>query len=201
MLGKLIGTGTLFAPPQLADFDSTRFKSPALTLTAAVSPAARTPTGQLRDIATSYAKAMYAQAPAPRLADACTARENGVSSVLNKTLKPLAASKPPFHPFQLSCAQSVNDGFFAMTGSLREARILAADESQGLVLMATTVDHAGDVAMVTLGNGSTVAVPEAFRAPSSYQRSTLVKVRDGRIEHAETITRPVFLGLDDGWRD
>ena len=54
---------------------------------------------------------------------------------------------------------------------------------------------------MTLGDGSTVAVPDAFRAPNSYHRSTLLKVRDGRIEHAEEPPpRPVFLGLDDGWK-
>ena len=199
MLGKLVGTGTLFAPPQLADFDATRFTAPLPALAAAVSPATRTPVGQLRDIATAYAKAMYAQAPAPEFAGTCTARENGVPSVLNRTIKPLAGSAPPFHPFQLSCDHYVNDGFVAMVGTLRNARVLAADDSQGLVLLSTTVDHAGDKATVTLGNSRTVAVPDAFRAPNSYFSSTLLKIRDGRIEHAETITRPVFYGLGDGW--
>jgi hypothetical protein len=199
MLGKLIGTGTLFAPPQLADFDATRFRAPASALTAPLAAGARPPAANLRQTALSYAKAMYAQTPAPPIADSCTARENGVPSVLNSTVKPLAGSAPPFHPFQLSCGHSVNDGFYAMVGTLRKTRVLAADEAQGLVLMSATVDHAGDVATVTLGNGSTIPVPDAFRAPNSYYQAMLLKIRNGRIEHVETITRPVFLGLDDGW--
>ena len=200
MLGKLIGTGTLFAPPQLADFDGTRFRAPVSTLSAPVAADSRTPLAQLRDTATSFARAMYGESEPPPFADGCTARENGVVSALNTAVAPLAGSKPPFHPFKLGCRQIVASGFFAKVGTLRTVRVLAADESQGLVLLSTVIDHAGDAATVTMGDGTTVPVPEAFRAPNSYYRALLLKVRDGRIEHVEAVTRPVFLGLDDGWK-
>ena len=202
MLGQLIGTGTLFAPPQLADFDAGRFKAPAPVLLAPLDSASRTPVSELRSIATRYAEAMYGgDAAAPLFSDRCTARENGMLSVLNSTVKPLPGSKPPFHPFGSSCAQRVERGFFAKIGGLREARVLAADESQGLVLLATTVDHAGVGGTVTLGDGTSVPVPAPFAVPNSHFSSALLKIRDGRIEHIETITRPVFLGMDDGWQD
>jgi len=55
--------------------------------------------------------------------------------------------------------------------------------------------------MVMPNGGRMVAVPEAFRTPSTYFQTALLKIREGRIEHIETITRPVFLGMDDGWTD
>ena len=205
MLGQLIGTGTLFAPPQLAEFDAARFKAPAPVLVAPLDPAVRAPVSELRSLATRYAEARYGSGTGATLfSDRCTARENGVASVLNSTLKPLPGSKPPFHPFQSSCAQRAGRGFFAKIGRLREARVLAADEAHGLVLLSTTVDHPGDGGgggTLTLGDGTSVPVPAPFAVPNTHLGATLLKVRGGRIEHSETITRPVFLGMDDGWHD
>jgi hypothetical protein len=188
MLGKLIGTGTLFAPPQLVDFDSTKFKTPLQILTAVVSPEGREPAGKLRDIATAFAASMYGKAPLPPTTPGCLVRENGGSPGMTRSKS------------VLECAPRGNDrGFFAKVGALRTARVLAADETQGLVLMSTVVDHAGNVETVSTPDGTTVPVPEPFRVPNTYFRPVLMKIRDGRIEHVEAVTRPVFLGMDDGW--
>jgi hypothetical protein len=189
MLGKLIGTGTLMAPPQLANFDSAQFQGPAQALTASIPPDARTPAARLREVGEAYVQAAYGKAGEVPFAARCTLRENGVASVDNTSIAPLQDSNPPFHPFSLSCRQQIDSGFFAQVGKLREQRVLAVDASQGLVLVAATIDHPGDA----------IAAPEAFRTPSSYLRSVLLKVRDGRIQHVEVITRPVFYGLQDGW--
>ena len=142
---------------------------------------------------------MYGDAEPPLFTDRCTARENGVASTQNKAVAATAPSKPPFHPFLLGCRPAVA-GFFAKVGRLRDLRVLAADESQGLVLLSMVTDHAGDAATVTL-DGTVIPVPAPFLVPNSHYRAVLLKVRDGRIEHIEAITRPVFLGLDDGWDD
>lgn len=75
-------------------------------------------------------------------------------------------------------------------------RVLAADEAQGLVLLSVVVNISGE-----MEDHPSLRVPDAFRVPSTYLRAVLLKVRNNRIEHAETITRPVFFGLDDGWTD
>ncbi len=199
MLGQLIGTGTLMAPPQLADFDAAQFRWPAQSLAAPVSPGSRVPAARLREVAEAYMDAVYGEALDVPVAGRCTARENGVASAGNAGIAPLAGTDPPFHPFRLSCRQLIDSGFFAQVGKLRTHRVLAVDASQGLVLLAATIDHPGDVATVKLKRDGEIAVPEAFRPPNSYLRSVLFKVRDGRIQHIETLTRPVFYGLDDGW--
>jgi hypothetical protein len=199
MLGKLIGTGTLFAPPQLANFDATRFEHPVPALTESVPARSRVPAARLRAIGAAYLRALHGEARDVPLAERCTARENGVASADNAGIAPLADTDPPFHPFSLSCRQLLDSGFFAQVGRLRELRVLAADAAQGLVLLAATIDHPGDVATVKLKPGGEIKVPEAFRPPSSYFQSVLIKLRDGRVQHVETITRPVFYGMDDGW--
>ncbi|MCC7463600.1 MAG: hypothetical protein IT480_14195 [Gammaproteobacteria bacterium] len=199
MLGKLIGTGTLMAPPQLADLDATQFRQPAPVLLAPVPEDGRASTAALRELAHAYASALYGAGSDVPLAEHCTARENGVVSVDNARIAPLPGTNPPFHPFHLDCRQLVDSGFYAGVGKLREQRVLAADPAQGLVLLAATIDHPGNVTTVPLKQGDPVPAPEAFRPPGSYLHSVLLKVRDGRIQHVETLTRPVFYGMDDGW--
>ena len=120
-------------------------------------------------------------------------------SVSNRSVKPLEGSNPPFHPFQLTCNERVasslwGGGFTLLRDNV--TRILAADESQGLVLLSVVLNISGE-----MEDDKSLKVPEAFRVPSSYLRGVLLKVRSGRIEHAETITRPVFYGLGDGWAE
>ena len=201
MLGRLIGTGTLFAPPQLASFDATRFEHPVPSLTAIIPPRQRTPGARLIEVAEAYTRALYGAPRDVPLASRCTARENGVASVGNRDIAPLAGTSPPFHPFALGCRQLIDSGFYAQVGRLRKQRVLAVDETQGLVLLAVTIDHPGDAATVRVEPGREFAMPAAFRPPSSDLRSVLIKVRDGRVRHVETLTRPVFYGLDDGWVD
>ena len=59
MLGKLLGTTTLFAPPQLADFDATRFDKTAETLASEVPAAERSSAFALAQIAQDYVHALY----------------------------------------------------------------------------------------------------------------------------------------------
>jgi hypothetical protein len=198
MLGKLIGTGTLFAPPQLVDFDATKFEKPLPVLTAAVPMEARTPSARLRDTATAFAASIYGRGRVPPMAPGCFVRENGGSPTLNKYIRPRYQTASLLQV--LPCASSAdNDFFFKQVGVLRKTRILAADQAEGLVLLSTVVDHPGDASTITLAGGATIPLPEPFRPPSTYYRSMLLKIRDGRVEHVEAITRPVFLGMDDGW--
>jgi hypothetical protein len=199
MLGKLIGTGTLMAPPQLANLDTLQFQHPVPVLTESIPPGARTSTTKLRTIGAAYVRAANGTVGTVPFARHCTSRENGVASVDNTSIIPLEHSNPPFHPFALGCRQQIDSGFFQQVGRLRELRVLAVDASQGLVLIAATIDHPGDVETVKLKQGDVIAVPEAFRPPNSYLRSVLLKVRAGRIEHVEVISRPVFYGLGTGW--
>ena len=199
MLGKLIGTGTLMAPPQLADLNAEQFRRPVPELLAPIPEGARTAAPKLAELARSFAPALYGEALDLPLAERCTARENGVAAVDTARSVPLPGTQPPFHPFRLGCRRLIDSGFYAGVGKLREQRVLAVDPAQGLVLLALTIDHPGNIQMLQLEQAGLVPVPEAFRLPNSYLRAVLVKVLDGRIRHVEILTRPVFYGMDDGW--
>jgi hypothetical protein len=197
MLGQLIGTGTLFAPPQMVDFDSTRFKAPVPLLPAALPTHPRTPLPRLRDTATSFAASMYGKGPVPATTTDCLVKDNGSSRGLNALV---VAPNANVTGVARCTPYGADEGFLAKVGTLRKARVLAADETEGLVLLETVVDHPGDMSTVTLANGTSVPVPAPFTVPNTYFRAQLLKIRDGRIEHVEGITRPVFFGMDDGWK-
>ena len=213
LLGKLLGTTTLFAPPQLADFDATRFEKTAATLARVVPIAERPSAAALVQLADDYVHALYGQPhpPAasgpqelsrnvehsPAFANPCTARINGVDSVNNTALKPLDA-KADFHPFSASCQGQIDGGFFARAGRLRESRVLVADPARGIVVIANAIDHSGVPDSIDVKGVGTIAMPEAFKVPSTYYQVVVISDRGG-IAHIETVERPVFYGMSLGW--
>ena len=221
LLGKLLGTTTLFAPPQIADFDATRFEKTAESLAGEVPEAQRSSAAELARIAQDYVRALYvgpkssaggtpSAAGSPqelpknveqigKLVDpSCSARINGVDSVNNRTLKPLDTATG-FHPFAASCQAQIDGGFFAAVGRLRESRLLVADPTHGIAVIASAIDHPGAPDSILVKSVGTIPMPEAFRAPSTYYEVVVVSVRGGRVTHVETVERPVFYGMRLGW--
>jgi hypothetical protein len=198
MLGKLIGTSTLMAPPQLADFDATKLATTSEEFAAEIPAAERAPAAKLRQIGEDYVHALYDTARPIAFADKCTARINGVDSVDNTAIKPLDAATK-FHPFALSCQGQIDSRFYEQVGRLREARVLLADPTRGIVVIASAIDHPGDADKIKVTHVGGIAMPEAFRPPSTYYQVALVKVRGGRIAHVEALERPVFYGMGLGW--
>jgi hypothetical protein len=198
MLGKLIGTSTLMAPPQLADFDATRFANGSTALAAEVPAAERTPAAALAKLAQDYVHALYeTPKPIPFAAD-CSARVNGADSVNAKESKPLDA-RTGFHPFAASCQGQIDEGFYRQVGRLRESRVLLADAERGVAVIASAIDHPGAADEIEVSGAGKIAMPEAFRPPNTYFDVTLLKVRGGRIAHIETLERPVFYGMTLGY--
>jgi hypothetical protein len=232
LLGKLLGTTTLFAPPQLADFDATRFEKTSESRAGEVPAAERSSAFALAQTGRDYVQALYQLSPPtdaqtigaaagnlqdlvrrveqvraddnkdrPKriaFADGCSGRINGVDSVNNAALKPLNA-KTGFHPFAATCQGQIDAGFFARVGRLRESRVLVADPARGIVVIANAIDHSGTADTIDVKGVGPIAMPEAFRAPSTSTQVAVISVRGGRITHIETVERPVFYGMSLGW--
>jgi hypothetical protein len=198
MLGKLIGTGTLMAPPQIADFDATRFDKTSEALAAEVPAAERTPAARLDEIAQGYVHALYDRPQPIAFADGCSARINGVDSVRNSSLKPLDA-RTGFHLFANTCEQQIDGGFYSQVSRVSESHVLLADAERGIAVLAAAIDHPGNADKIMVLGVGEIATPEAFRPPSTYYQTVLVKIRGGRIAHVETLERPVFYGMSLGW--
>jgi hypothetical protein len=134
----------------------------------------------------------------PTFSDRCRARINGVDSVNNAALKPLDA-QTGFRPFMATCRGQIDGGFFAQVGRLRESRVLVADPARGIVVIASTIDHAGAKDTIDVKGVGTMAMPEPFRPPSTTAQVVVISVRGGRITHIETVERPLFYGMSLGW--
>jgi len=186
------------APPQLADFDAAKFATTSRALGTDVPAAQRTPAASLVQIAQDYVHALYDQAKPIAFADPCSARINGVDSVNNAASKPLDA-RTEFRPFAASCQGLIDGGFYQRVGRLRESRVLLADAAQGIVVIASAIDHPGDQDEIEVNGVGRIATPEAFRPPSTYYQVALIEVRSGRIAHVEALERPVFYGMSLGW--
>jgi hypothetical protein len=200
MLGKLIGTSTLMAPPQLADFDATKFAGTAEALAAEVPAAERTPAAALGQLGQDYVRALLDKPEPIAFADECSARINGVDAAGNTKSKPVDAATG-FRPFAASCQGLIDSGFYQGVSHLRESRVLLADAARGIAVIASAIDHPGDADKVAVKDVGAIVTPEAFRPPSTYYRVTLLKVRGGRIAHIEALERPVFYGMSLGWSD
>jgi hypothetical protein len=198
LLGKLLGTTTLFAPPQIADFDATRFEKTSETLANEVPAAERAPAASLAQLGRDYVHALYGQAKPIAFASPCSARINGVESVGNTELKPLDA-KTGFQPFAASCQGQIDAGFYAQVSRLRESRVLLADAAHGIAVIASAIDHSGAADTIDVKGVGAIATPDAFRPPSTYYQVSLIQIRGGRIMHVETLERPVFYGMSLGW--
>ena len=217
LLGKLLGTTTLFAPPQLADFDATRFEKTAESLAGEVPNAQRSSAAALGQVAQDYVHTLYS-APkmiadpgggreglsksverARTLVDpTCTARINGVDSVNNREVKPLDATTG-FQPFRASCQDQLDGGFFAAVGQLRESRLLVADPAHGIAVVASAIDHPGAPDSVFMKIPGRIAMPEPFLTPSTTMQVAVISVRGDHVAHIETVERPVFYGMGLGW--
>ncbi len=77
--------------------------------------------------------------------------------------------------------------------------MLVADPARGVAVIASAIDHPGAADTIDVKGVGTIAMPEAFRAPSTYYQIAVISVRGGRIAHVETIERPVFYGMSLGW--
>jgi len=200
VLGKLLGTTTLFAPPQLADFDAKRFEKTSEALSAAVPDADRSSAASLAQLAQDYVRALYDKARPIPFAAQCATRVNGINFVEGKDPGEIIADhRHLYRPISSSCQQLIDRGFYQAVSRLRESRVLLADVAQGIAVIASAIDHPGDVDEIQVKDHGTIATPEDFRQPSAYYQVALMKIRNGRIAYVEALERPVFYGMSVGW--
>jgi hypothetical protein len=206
LLGKLLGTTTLFAPPQLADFDATKFATPSPALGAEVPASERGSAADLGRLAQDYVHALYDKAKQIPFGDQCRTRLNGINFVETKDPpEEIIIDHRRLHrPISSSCQQLIDRGYYQTVSRLRESRVLLTDVAQGIAVIASAIDHPGNVdeiPPVKIGgiDYDPIATPEDFRVPSAYYQVAVIKIRNGRIAYVEALERPVFYGMSLGW--
>ena len=128
----------------------------------------------------------------------CLRIENGSQTVLLDDVSAFAGSTAALI-FPMSVREQVESGYVAYIDAIRDRRVIAVDESRGLVAMVVAFDHPARVHSVAVRGVGEVALPEYHRSPNSMLIAELFKIRAGRIVHIEAVLESIPFEAPTGW--
>ena len=118
----------------------------------------------------------------------CLRIENGSQTVLLDDVSAFAGSTAELI-FPMSVREQVRSGYVAYIDAVRDRRVVAVDESRGLVAMVVVFDHPARVHSVAVSGIGEVALPEYHRSPNSMLIAELFKIR---AQDGSSTSRPVL---------
>lgn len=130
--------------------------------------------------------------------DSCTRFENGTQTVRVADVSHLAGSASA-HVFPLGIREQVDSGYFSYMDDVRDRRVVAVDESRGLVMLVVVFDHSARKRSVEVKGVGEVELPAYHQVPNSVLIAEVFKVRNGLIEHIEAVLEFVPYGMRTGW--
>ena len=128
----------------------------------------------------------------------CLRIENGSQTVLLDDVSAFAGSTAELI-FPMSVSEQVRSGYVAYIEAVRDRRVVAVDESRGLVAMVVVFDHPARMHSVAVRGVGEVELPEYHRSPNSMLIAELFKIRSGRIEHIEAVLESIPFEAPTGW--
>jgi hypothetical protein len=132
--------------------------------------------------------------------DDCTRYENGTRTVRVQDVSHLAGSASA-KVFPLGVREQVDTGYFSYIDAVRDRRVVAVDETRGLMLMMVVFDHSARRRTVEMRGVGEVELPAYHQVPNSVLIAELFKVRAGRIEDIEAVLEFVPYGARTGWEE
>ncbi len=132
------------------------------------------------------------------VSDGCVRIENGTQTVRVPDVSHLAGSASAII-FPLGVREQVSSGYFAYMDAVRDRRVVAVDESRGLVLLVVVFDHSARMRSVQVRGAGEVELPPYHQVPNSVLIAELFKVRSGLITHIEAVLEFVPYGARTGW--
>jgi hypothetical protein len=131
--------------------------------------------------------------------DDCTRYENGTRTVRVPDVSHLSGASA--HVFPLDVREQIDTGYFSYIDAVRDRRVVAVDETRGLVLMIVVFDHSARRRTVEMRGVGEVELPAYHQVPNSVLIAELFKVRGGLIEHIEAVLEFVPYGMRTGWEE
>jgi hypothetical protein len=129
--------------------------------------------------------------------DDCTRYENGTRTVRVPDVAHLTGASAKVFP--LGVREQIDTGYFSYIDAVRDRRVVAVDESRGLMLMMVVFDHSARRRTVEMRGVGEVELPAYHQVPNSVLIAELFKVRGGLIEHIEAVLEFVPYGARTGW--
>jgi hypothetical protein len=130
--------------------------------------------------------------------DECIRIENGTQTVRVADVSHLAGSASAI-AFPMGVREQVDRGYTQYMEEIRDRRVVAVDETRGLVLLVVVFDHPARMRSVQVEGVGEVELPPYHQVPNSVLVAELFKVRRGLIEHIEAVLEFVPYGTKTGW--
>ena len=198
---ELKGADTLFRPRLISELQPAQFTKVDPAFARTLPPADRSPRDKMVEIANQYFDAIQQKASAGvPFAPDCSRRENGVQTTHDAKSGPLTGESKNFLPFNLSCDELVDSGFFSNIASIRDRRTWLVDEERGVIVATGYVDVPGTVKSFEAKNGGTVSYPTTQGIPYSLLSPTILKIEKGKIRRIETLDKSAPYGMKSGWQ-
>jgi hypothetical protein len=198
------GQDTLFRPHLLLEANPAALRDADPVLLEPLPEAKRSTREQMRGLVNAYFDAMQqGRGGVVALADDCERRDNAEPSTHNVELTAMfeAPDTPghEFHPYRMSCAQQLGDGFFRYIGRIRDRRELLVDEERGLIFVTVYVDIPGNVTSMDVAGIGKVNLPASMRTPCTLVSPQLFRIEGGQIRRIEAVNLPAAFGARSTW--
>jgi hypothetical protein len=164
-----------------------------------IDPSERTSRERLAEIGNLYFDGLVQDDGAMiPVTDDCIRIENGTQTVRVADVSHLAGSASAI-VFPMGVREQVDRGYTQYMEEIRDRRVVAVDETRGLVLLAVVFDHPARMRSVQVEGVGEVELPPYHQVPNSVLVAELFKIRGGLIEHIEAVLEFVPYGARTGW--
>jgi hypothetical protein len=183
-------------------FDPANMTAPREIVFTELPPSERSSRAELEAVGNSYFDGLVAvDGDMIPVGESTTRIENGAQTVRVTDVSHLPEGAGSRLIFPMGVREQVNSGYFSYMDAIRDRRVVAVDESRGLVTMVVVFDHSGRMQSVPVKGVGEVELPPYHRVPNSVLVAELFKVRGGVIEHIEAVLEFMPYGVRTGWED
>lgn len=198
--GRIREIETIVAREQPRLFDPGNMTEPRAVMFESLRASDRSTREQLIAIGSGYFDGIERVDPALiAVTDECLRIENGAQTVLVRDVRHLAGTTAAV-TFPMSVREQVASGYVAYIDEIRDRRVVAVDETRGLLLMVVLFDHPARLRSVPVTGVGELELPLRHQSPNSALIADLFKIRAGRIEHIEAVLEFLPYGAGSGWR-
>ena len=196
--GLIAEVETVVRRPNERLYDPSTMREPRAVVFEEIPEAQRTDGGELARAGHGYFDGLErSDAGLMPVADGCTRYENGARTVRVPDVSHLSGASALVFP--MGVREQVATGYFGYIYAVRSRRVVAVDETRGLVAMMVVFDHSARRRTVEMKGIGEVELPPYHQVPNSVLIAELFKVRAGLIVHIEAVLEFVPYGMPTGW--
>jgi hypothetical protein len=196
--GLIAEVETVVRRPHERLYDPSAMRAPRAIVFEQIPEAQRSDPGELAHAGHRYFDGLeQADASIIPVTDGCTRFENGARTVRVDDVSHLSGASALVFP--MGVREQVDTGYFSYIDAVRSRRVVAVDETRGLVVMMVAFDHSARRRTVAVTGVGEVELPPYHQVPNSVLIAELFKVRAGLIEHIEAVLEFVPYGMRTGW--